>query len=47
MQNLPSYGLAEPIRIPTNVHGGTGIFAAVNNDSRSVHFKLELSLFGK
>jgi hypothetical protein len=47
MQNLPSYGLAEPIRIPTNVHGGTSIFAAVNNDSRSIHFKLEPSLFGK
>jgi hypothetical protein len=41
MENLPDYGLAEPIRIYSNVHGGTGIFAAVNSDSWGVELRLD------
>jgi len=39
MQNLPNYGLAEPMRVFSNVTGGTGILGAGQTDTVTVNLR--------
>jgi signal peptidase I len=39
MQKLSDFGLAEPIRIFSNIQGGTGIIGASQNDSKTIDLR--------